>query len=570
MKRIKLVFAMAIASLLVLTLPATGSVWRFDGDNATYGNVHFSIGDPGYGSSFPGVIFTFNKDEPFTSRQLCTDDFEGSCLQIPENKMQLQAMLYMPVCEGNGVEQICVAGLAVGGDDKSLVPATFIRYLNYEIPPFGGPYDLPKSRAPSVWEVDVAGQTLTYLVTVGYNYIYSSNGAWENMFVGVAPVRWVPGSFPKISRNETLFGRDITPWASAGCLSFETNGCYKIDYPATKKEIALDLITEFSSPLWITGRMANSSMDFLDLPGKFQKVRVQGEEVDVFGAGVTLPTEQYNSLLGEDLELLPNLNRSAGFEGSDARAFSALEKLGTLMGDKARGFNRQWGFSAGLISYASQCVKESEGIIGYVTTDAMVYEPGAPSFDGAYFSYRVAGLHLDPQSEPILGSYEFGISNDLARCLYGFNNSPVSATVSVFGSSGDQKVATTLVSSRNDWTHLSAKGFTFSENQIKVQLRKAGASQIKTLTSFTSSALSSKQKAEIRSVLAKSDGNTKFICTGIRYFDQPMSDNVTVRKRAKAACDYAKSINPNFSYWYQTKTTQARSYNGKVMIVSKN
>jgi phosphodiesterase/alkaline phosphatase D-like protein len=48
-----------------------------------------------------------------------------------------------------------------------------------------------------------------------------------------------------------------------------------------------------------------------------------------------------------------------------------------------------------------------------------------------------------------------------------------------------------------------------------------------------------------------------------------MSDNIKVRARAKAACDYAKSLNPNFSYWYQTKTTQARSYNGKVMIVSK-
>jgi hypothetical protein len=39
--------------------------------------------------------------------------------------------------------------------------------------------------------------------------------------------------------------------------------------------------------------------------------------------------------------------------------------------------------------------------------------------------------------------------------------------------------------------------------------------------------------------------------------------------RAKAGCDYAKTIRPEHSYWCQTKVTQAKSYNGKVMMVSK-
>jgi hypothetical protein len=125
------------------------------------------------------------------------------------------------------------------------------------------------------------------------------------------------------------------------------------------------------------------------------------------------------------------------------------------------------------------------------------------------------------------------------------------------------------VSEKDGWLKLAAYGFTFSEKEIQVKLRQ---SQIKTLSDFSGSttSLSSAQKSQIRSVLSKSDGNTKFICTGIRYYNQPMSDNIKVRARAKAACDYAKSIDPNFSYWYQTKTTQARSYNGKVMLVSKS
>ena len=572
MKDLRPIAAIAAAVLTFSALPASATVWSFDGDNSTWGNVHFSIGDGEYPFAHQGIVFTYNSDEPFNSRQLCTEDFESSCLQIPEEKRKMQAMLKMPVCDGIGEEQICIAGFSVGNDAETRTQARFVRYLDYDIPPSGGPYNLPESAAQSVWEVEVAGETLTYLVSVNYNFILSQNGNREDMGAAVYPVRWVPGSFPKLHpSNDGRLSTEISAWMVADCLTGETNGCYKLDYPETKKHISLDLVTEFSNPLWITGRMANSKMDFVDLPGKFQKVTIQGEEVDVYGSGVTLPTERYNELMNLDLEIRKTSNRWLGFGGSDPRAFEALSIMGPLMGDKALGFNRQWGFMAGLITYNNSCVTSAEGIVGYVTTDAMVYETQAPSFNGGYFSYRVAGLHLDPQNEPILGSYEFGISNDLARCLYGFRNSPVSASISVLGSMGEQKVATSVVSSRNDWTHLSAKGFTFSENRIDVQIRTIGTSQIRTLSTFfgNSAVLTPKQKTEIRAVLAKSDGNTKFICTGIRYFQQPMSENIKVRARAKAACEYAKSINPNFSYWYQTKTTQARSYNGKVMVVSK-
>ena len=565
--------AVVTAAMLIFSaIPASATVWSFDGDNSTMGNVHFSIGDGEFAFAHQGEVFTYKADVPFTSRQLCTEDFETSCLQIPDEKRKMQANLLMPVCDGIGQEQICIDGFSVGNDAENLSQARFVRYLNYDIPPSGGPYNLPESAAQSVWEVEFDGEVLTYLVSVNYSFIYSPNGNWENIGASVSPVRWVPGSFPKLKpSNDGRLSTEISAWMVADCLTGETNGCYKIDYPETKKHISLDLVTEFSNPLWITGRMANSKMDFLDMPGKFQKVTIQGEEVDVYGSGVTLPTERYNQLMNLDLEIRPNSNRGVGYGGSAPQAFEALSIMGPLMGDRALGFNRQWGFMAGLITYTTPCVTSSEGIVGYVTTDAMVYETQAPSFNGGYFSYRVAGLHLDPQNQPILGSYEFGISNDLARCLYGFSNSPISATVSVLGSLGEQKVAPTVVSSRNDWTHLYAKGFTFSENRIDVRVRTIGTSQIRTLSTFSggSTILSPRQKSEIRAVLAKSSGNAKFICTGIRYFNQPIRENIQVRARAKAACDYAKSLNPNFSYWYQTKTTKARSYNGKVMVVSK-
>jgi NH3-dependent NAD+ synthetase len=93
----------------------------------------------------------------------------------------------------------------------------------------------------------------------------------------------------------------------------------------------------------------------------------------------------------------------------------------------------------------------------------------------------------------------------------------------------------------------------------------------KTLASFTASAtgLTTLQRSQVKAAVEANPNAEKFICTGIRYVSQPMSENIKVRKRAKAACDYAKQLNLSLSFWYQTKTTKARSYNGKVMVVSK-
>lgn len=77
------------------------------------------------------------------------------------------------------------------------------------------------------------------------------------------------------------------------------------------------------------------------------------------------------------------------------------------------------------------------------------------------------------------------------------------------------------------------------------------------------------QKAEIRAVLSQLDGNTKFICTGARLEGQPQRMNIVVRLRAKLVCEYAKSLRPDLSYWYQTKVTEHRNFNGRVIVVSK-
>lgn len=93
----------------------------------------------------------------------------------------------------------------------------------------------------------------------------------------------------------------------------------------------------------------------------------------------------------------------------------------------------------------------------------------------------------------------------------------------------------------------------------------------KTLSSYAgkTTSLTSSQKAQVKAAVEANPNAEKFICTGIRFASAPMSENITVRARAKAACAYAKELNPELSTWFQNKPTNARSYAGKVLLTVK-
>lgn len=84
------------------------------------------------------------------------------------------------------------------------------------------------------------------------------------------------------------------------------------------------------------------------------------------------------------------------------------------------------------------------------------------------------------------------------------------------------------------------------------------------------SELSAGQRAQVKATVLANPLARKFICTGVRFEIAPMSENLVVRKRAKAACAYAKQLNPHLSTYYQTKPTKAKSFAGKVLLTVKN
>ena len=62
------------------------------------------------------------------------------------------------------------------------------------------------------------------------------------------------------------------------------------------------------------------------------------------------------------------------------------------------------------------------------------------------------------------------LRSDVARCIYGFSDAPISATVSIESEDGTNVVSTESVTERDGLIRLSAYGFGFSSPTIKVKL----------------------------------------------------------------------------------------------------
>jgi hypothetical protein len=126
------------------------------------------------------------------------------------------------------------------------------------------------------------------------------------------------------------------------------------------------------------------------------------------------------------------------------------------------------------------CLNSTSEVLGIVSTNATQYLEGPPVFNASTstLEYKVAAPHLKPDGEVFRGSYDLQLRSEAARCLYGFSNAPISATVEVVSENGEKQVAVTTVNEKDGWLYLSAKGFTFSAPVVSVKLTQEKAIEV--------------------------------------------------------------------------------------------
>jgi hypothetical protein len=244
--------------------------------------------------------------------------------------------------------------------------------------------------------------------------------------------------------------------------------------------IKLDLELPKTLSGWFQGRIDSPEVTVSSLGAKTSSVQITGTPIVVpaTNKALELNAPENQALLGQRDFDWARTTGSFGYVGVTGgmwepnQGTDTFNKWAPFLDKKARGSISMWSISH--FNVSSSCMNATDGLQGLVTTNAMVYQPNTPSFESGFLKYKVAGVHLDQDGKLVLGTYNFIMKSSVARCLYGFSKAPISGTISVTSSEGQENVAVTSVTERDGWLKLSALGFTFSSPTISAKLTQKG------------------------------------------------------------------------------------------------
>jgi hypothetical protein len=363
-----------------------------------------------------------------------------------------------------------------------------------------------------------AGGTQYLIVAqlAGHKEVKDSQFIYDNMFASIYAINRVSGTF-RIGKPSTqkladgIFGvwafdgRTIDPNDAVNPLACaqatETECLLPVALPKDVTfSMSLQIRTKISG--WLHGRITDlnakiesldSNLDLVTIEGKpavvpiiftwKEKTKLSAElqkfyldNPNVLKSGVVFGTSPTG--LWADY---PSMLRGVRFHSDDLQEALLWIKESE---DKAPYAPTRWTIKSTNDGIdPKNCFKTAKGLGGVVSTNSTFYLAGPPVFSSKYqtLDYTVASAHLLPNGEVFKGSYNLIIQSNLARCLYGFNSAPISASVSVINSDGTTTVASTTLSEKNGYIALSAQGFTFSSPTLRVKFTQK-KNQVYTIT----------------------------------------------------------------------------------------
>jgi hypothetical protein len=208
---------------------------------------------------------------------------------------------------------------------------------------------------------------------------------------------------------------------------------------------------------------------------EYERLTVNANPIAVPMIGGMVKVEEASDLIKENWSRnnCPSCKRgiwAVNVESSNEAAFHFMEMFKPYMNDKSMVTIKNFSISSMLSSQAnlSRCDRKGS-ISGLIATNASAYLGTPPVFDGATLNYKVGAMHYTDSGDVFKGVYDLFMPEETAKCLYGFSAAPVSASVSVTSESGENTIATSVLSKEDGWLHLNAAGFTFSNPTIKVK-----------------------------------------------------------------------------------------------------
>jgi hypothetical protein len=233
---------------------------------------------------------------------------------------------------------------------------------------------------------------------------------------------------------------------------------------------------------WFHGRIYKPQINITNDQNGGQTINIEAEPVIVPTIEKLIPTSQISEDLRNYLSKDQQFSTGGdylmpGSSGEDA--FDQAKLWLPLINDKASTSQSVWTVRTLEFNQANwnirNCSASGSQLSGVVTTNSLVYSAGPPSYNPQTqtLDYKLISPHLNADETDAIGTYDLVIKSEVARCIYGFSNAPIQASISIVGSNGENKVATTVINEKNGWLYLSANGFTYSSPLIKVKLSQA-------------------------------------------------------------------------------------------------
>lgn len=513
MMRSRSLLALVITSALLLTI-APQSIAINDEPTGVF--LFPSNGPGNENVTKMGIIYDDNQTLLGTVSNLVDQERKSPpdnapyCSSVNDDKCKdvetLWADQIMGPCE-SASDEFCIESIYARLADGTKVSGTFKQLLPEKAPlafEASTELNLGKGSTPSIWEIaDVKNSSGSQ----SYAAMFSVSGYAKRKATGSNPK-----DFYVSQLSAALFAVDVEKSATqlstlkgpgmgtdgimvSGCATNDDLYCAKrVSFP---RDVRFGATLRFAKPpqYWFYGRLYKPEITIQSRGGTAITLDVEAEPVvvPIFEGSTSwekVPKKLQDYYLtgsypsnGRGLYYEKDPNKWNLYHTPRSEESQFLLDWIPVIGDKAKVMTTMWFFrSIPQDTYGNQakCYGQGSKVNGFVTTNATTYTAGPPSFNSksGTLDYTVAAPHLTPTGKEMLGTYDLQIDADVARCLYGYSEAPISAEVSVVNADGgENRVATTNVGEKTiagrKWLVIAAYNFTFSSPTLKVRISQA-------------------------------------------------------------------------------------------------
>lgn len=563
--------ALFTSSVLVFGMnPGVANSAAFDPDRISKnrGDVTLQIGE--LGTARNHSVLQIQPPAPDENLQRAEwrwcQSLEDPTCDFSDPSLDIIGTMILPYCESAAAEN-CVESLRITNGSTSAV-ADFVRDaeagIKWPAEPSRNFFEAGSPLLFSVPGIPNGGNTNQYAViaTAATKFDHPTQKFFtRNLSVAVVPY--------SEERDPDYKVETIGSGANNSCVFVEEGVCgVREDFSAgAVVSVSVRAPAEISG--WFMGRIKDPTVEIESLSRTNNRISVSAQYATVTRFALSRSPE---SLTLNDRKAMGNSGSSGSYNGTtigtaanDQSAFGVLKYFRDEVRDTAAGVNTLWNIGT-IQAPPSGCLADKSKVLGVVATNAMVYDGGTPRYENGYLNYKVGGLHFMPNGKDlVIGTYDLVMRSETARCLYGFSKAPISATVAVVGNSGEEKVATTVVSEKDGWLKLAAYGFTFSEKEVRVTLSQP---QKLTLARFPakSAKLGSQQKAQLKNFADGSKGLTTVTCSANYFLSQSKK---LAETRAQATCAEVRKQLSNVKILVKSQRIFTRALDGVVSLTSK-